>query len=203
MQGMTAGRWVGKALFTGLYRLQVRGAQHVPSSGPIVVVANHVGFIDGPLAFSVCPRPVRFLVKRSYFHGPLGALLRGVGQIPITQNSADRSALTSALNHLKADGAVGIFPEGTRGAGDVATAQQGAAWLALASGATIVPAALTGTAGRTKSSLPRVRSTVTVTFGAPFRLDEAENVTAASGRERLRQATEVIRERLATHVRDT
>lgn len=122
----------------------------MPSRGPVILVANHVGFIDGPLGFITSPRPVHFLVKRAYFVGPVGWLLRGVGQIPITQRSADREALTSAREVLRAGGVVGVFPEGTRGSGEVASAQQGAAFLALGTKAVVVPVALSGTAGRSR-----------------------------------------------------
>lgn len=201
-RGIHAGRRVGSVLLAVLYRAKIRGAHHVPSDGPVVLVANHVGFIDGPLAFVACPRPVHFLVKRPFFVGPVGWLLRAVGQIPITQNSADRQAVMSAREVLMGGGVVGVFPEGTRGAGDVATAQQGAAFLALGTGATVVPVALGGTAGRTPSSLPRVRSSVSVTFGEPFDLLQMPQIADAAGRERLVVATEVLRSHLADHVRD-
>lgn len=199
---MRAGRRVGIMLIPLLYRTRVQGAHHVPGDGPVVLVANHTGFVDGPLAFVASPRPVHFLVKRAYFQGPLGRFLRGVGQIPVTQNSADREALTQARDVLARAGVVGVFPEGTRGAGDVATVQQGAAFLALGAGAPVVPVALTGTAGRTKSSLPRLRSRLSVTFGEPIDLAAQPQVASLVGRARLAAASEVLRTHLAQHVRD-
>lgn len=198
---MRAGQRVGTALFL-LYRTRVRGAHHVPSVGPVVLVANHTGWLDGPLAFVASPRPVHFLVKRAYFRGPLGRVLHGVGQIPITQNSADRAALTQARDVLVRGGVVGVFPEGTRGAGDVATVQQGAAFLALGAGAPIVPVALSGTAGRTKSAVPRLRSQLSVTFGEPIDLATQPQVARLVGRARLASASDALRMHLAQHVRD-
>lgn len=195
------GQRLGAVLFGALYRTQVRGVAHVPATGAVIVVGNHAGLVDGPLAFTVCPRPIRFLVKRSFFDGPAGVILRAVGQIPITQRSADREALATARSHLDAGGVIGIFPEGTRGTGDVATAQQGAAWLALRTGATIVPMALVGTAGRTTSRLPRVGRNLTVAFGEPFKLTDETAVASVRGRQQLAAATEVVRSRLHMHVR--
>ena len=56
--------------------LTVRGAQHVPARGPVVIAANHIGFLDGPLMAIVGPRPVHAMTKRELFSGPLGAFLR-------------------------------------------------------------------------------------------------------------------------------
>lgn len=200
-RGVRVGQRLGVGLLRLLYRARVTGQAHVPSRGPVILVANHVGFIDGPLGFITSPRPVHFLVKRAYFVGPVGWLLRGVGQIPITQRSADREALTSAREVLRAGGVVGVFPEGTRGSGEVASAQQGAAFLALGTKAVVVPVALSGTAGRSKGALPRVRSRLSVTFGEPFDLAGVPDVAAVTGRERVAVATEALRVRLAEHVR--
>lgn len=198
-RGAAAGRYIGLGLAPMLYDARRRGLQHVPSSGPVVLVSNHAGFLDGPLVYCLAPRPVHFLVKRAYFESPLGPLLRCVGQIPIDQNTGDRAALTAASSVLAAGGAIGVFPEGTRGAGDVRTAQAGAAWLALQSKAPVVPVACLGTrgSGAGRGSWPRPRAHIEVVFGEPFSVRTLEQV---SGRERLRHATETLREQLAAHV---
>nr|WP_281358934.1 lysophospholipid acyltransferase family protein [Flexivirga aerilata] len=182
----------------GLYRVRVLHADRMPRSGAVVAVSNHVGFVDGPLVFIFAPRPLRFLVKRSYFSSAWGLLLRATGQIPIHQNSADRAALATAREVLAGGGGVGIFPEGTRGAGAVETAQQGAAWLAQQTGALLVPVAVLGTAGTgEKDSWPKLRSQVRLVIGEAFALSESPGIP---GRERLRLATEELRKRLAAHV---
>ncbi|HET7475949.1 MAG TPA: lysophospholipid acyltransferase family protein [Dermatophilaceae bacterium] len=195
-RGYWWGRAVGAVMFHGIWRSRVVGAERVPTGEPILFVANHTGLLDGPLVYAVAPRPTVLMVKRELFHGFLGAVLRGVGQIPVDRTTGDRAALTAALEVLRAGGAVGLFPEGTRGEGDVAQVQQGATWLALNSGARVVPVACLDTIGRGRSSLPRVRSRLTVDFGDPFALE----ASSARGRERLRLATEALRERLAEHV---
>ena len=151
---------VGRVLFGALYRVSVVGAARVPREGPVVFVANHVGFIDGPMLPALAPRPTCVLVKRELFRGPLGWFLRFIGHIPVTRGAGDRGALMAAVAILHAGGAVGIFPEGTRGRGDVASVQQGAAWLAQQGHARIVPVAFLGTraTGASTGSLPRLRS---------------------------------------------
>jgi 1-acyl-sn-glycerol-3-phosphate acyltransferase len=190
---------VGRVLFGAAYRVTVTGRELVPLTGPVLFVGNHVGFLDGPMLPAHAPRPTSVLVKREMFRGLLGRFLTFIGHIPVTRNSGDRSALLAAVAILQAGGAVGIFPEGTRGRGDVASVQQGAAWLALQGGARVVPVAFLGTraTGATTSSIPRLRSRMVVAFGAPVELVAATGLT---GRERLVAATEQVRAALASQV---
>ncbi|TWE12861.1 lysophospholipid acyltransferase family protein [Rudaeicoccus suwonensis] len=193
-----AGRQFGVVAARGLYDVRAVHPERMPMAGPVIAVSNHVGFLDGPIVFIFTPRPLRFLVKRSYFSSAWGVLLRAMGQIPIDQNSAERSALMAAKDVLTAGGGVGIFPEGTRGGGTVETAQQGAAWLAQQTGAVIVPVAVLGTVGTGgRDSWPRLRSEMRVVVGEPFELPELPGVP---GRQRLQLATEDLREHLAEHV---
>lgn len=193
------GQAIGVVLFTLLYRREVHGRERVPRDGALVLVANHSGFLDGPLVFTVAPRPSNFLVKQQMFHGIFGVVLRAVGQIPIDRTRGDRAALDVARAVLARGGVVGVFPEGTRGRGDVQQVNQGAAWLALQSGARIVPVAVLGTRspGRSAGSLPRLRSRLVVEFGDAFDLTPD---SAMPGRQRLKAATEQLRHELATHV---
>lgn len=191
-------RRFGVGLAHVLYGVKTLHGERVPKDGPIIVVSNHVGFLDGPLVFILTPRPLRFLVKRSYFSSVWGVFLRATGQIPIDQNSADREALTAAREVLSSGGGLGIFPEGTRGSGTVQTAQRGAAFLAQATGAKLVPVAVLGTKGAGgRDSWPKLRAPLRVVVGHPFTLQKHRGVP---GRERLGLATEELRSRLASHV---
>lgn len=197
------GRLLGRGLFQTLYRGRALRPERVPGTGPVVLVANHSAFLDGPLVFSLSPRPANFLVKAEMFHGLWGPIMHAVGQIPIDRSVGDRAALGTAVAVLHRGGVVGIFPEGNRGAGDVEQIHQGAAWVALrAPGTRIVPVAVSGTRVQhgDKDSWPAFRSVLTVDFGEPFALEAG---TAASGRTRLREATETVRARLADHVRSS
>lgn len=194
------GRRVGQALFRGLYRPVALHPERVPADGPVLLVANHAALIDGPLVFTLSPRPVSFLVKQEAFVPVIGSVLRGVGQIPIDRGVGDRAALKAATDVLGHGGVVGVFPEGTRGEGEVAEVNQGAAWIAMRSGARVVPVAVMGTRAKSgsPSSLPRPWSRLTVAFGEPFVLAPDPSLP---GRERLRVASDDLRERLASHVR--
>ena len=130
--------------------LDVTGLRHVPLSGPVVLAVNHSAFLDGPLLFGLLDRPVSFLVKSEAFaHAAVATVLRDAGQIPLHRGVVDPAPVRLALQILRAGGIVGIFPEGTRGDGSVAHAYPGAAYLALRSGAPVVPVACHGTLGMT------------------------------------------------------
>lgn len=196
----TLGRGVGSVLVRSLYAARAAGAERVPASGPVILAANHTGYLDGAVVLALAPRPAHFLVLAATFELGVGPLLHLTGQIPLEQGRGDRVALTAALGVLERGGVVGIFPEGGRGRGDLAKAEKGVAWLALQGHATVVPVACLGTraTGDLASSWPRLRSRLVVDFGEPVTLTRAAGIP---GRVRLDRAAEEIRVSLAEHVR--
>jgi 1-acyl-sn-glycerol-3-phosphate acyltransferase len=147
--------------------LTVRGAEHVPARGPVVIAANHIGFMDGPLMAIVAPRPVHVLAKHEMYHGSLGAFLNASGQIPVQREGPDPAAVKIALRVLRDGGTIGVFPEGTRGAGEVDRVKPGAAYLAMAAGAPVVPLVFLGTRlpGGSNNSVPPAGSRFVMSFG--------------------------------------
>lgn len=161
-------RWVGRFLARVVWDTHVTGAERVPRTGPVVLAANHVTLLDGPLLIGVAPRPLHILVKQEMFHGPVGVVLRAAGQIPVDR-AMGRPALQAGLGVLRRGGAVGIFPEGTRGRGTAEQVRAGAAWLAVHGGAPVVPVAILGTrlTGESVRGLPPLRRDVHVEIGDP------------------------------------
>jgi 1-acyl-sn-glycerol-3-phosphate acyltransferase len=155
------------------WELTVRGAEQVPADGPVVVVANHMGFLDGPLMAIVSPRPVHVLTKKEMYDGAVGRFLMASGQIPVLREGPDPRAVKASLRVLRDHGTIGVFPEGTRGAGDVARVKPGAAYLAMASGAQVVPLAFLGTRlpGGSNNSLPPSGSALVMSFGPAIAVD--------------------------------
>ena len=147
--------------------------ERFPTTGPVVVAGNHIGFIDGPLMAIFAPRPVHALTKLEMFRGFLGWFLARAGQIPLDRLHTDPTAIRIALRVLREGGAVGVFPEGTRGAGDLETFRTGAAYLALVTGATVVPLTFIGSreVGGSSSSLPRKGARVEIVVGEPMPVD--------------------------------
>lgn len=186
------GRGIARYLYRPAYRVRVHGLARVPRTGPVVLVANHSTMIEPQLIFGMLPRRPVFLVKEEMYAGAAGRWLRWLGQIPVKRGAPDRTALLTATGVLRRGGLVAVFPEGTRGAGDVATAHHGAAWLVRNSGAVVLPVAVRGTLGT--PGRRRFRPVVDLLVGEPFTLD------VGPGRAGLAEGTERIRGTLAALV---
>jgi len=169
---LTAGRPVAQALLRRWYDMEFHGIERVPITGPVVMAANHVGWIDGPLLAICSPRPVHALTKQEMFARGLGGFLLASGQIPLDRSHVDVRAIRIAVQALRGGLAVGVFPEGARGAGDMTSPRAGAAYLALITGAPVVPVSFLGTRmpGGTDGSIPPRGSRLVMTFGEPVRL---------------------------------
>ena len=180
--------------------VEIRNADRVPASGPVVVAANHIGFLDGPMMAIVGPRPVHALTKEELFTGPLGAFLTGAGQISVNRRAADPGALKSALRVLRDGGVAGLFPESTRGAGEMVSAAGGAAYLALATGAPVVPMSFLGTRRPgTDSTFPPAGTRLVVSYGEPIAVEQHEWPRL---RGSVRSLTEAIRQAIIATTRE-
>ncbi len=182
---------VGRGLAHVLGRLELHGTRRVPRTGPVLLAVNHRDFLDGPLLFGLVPRPVSFLVKADAFTPAMTPLLRGSGQIPVQRPRPDPAAVRVALRILRAGGVVGVFPEGSRGDGLARSAKPGVGYLALRSGAAVVPVACHGTDALARGlRRPRVQ----ITFGRPVAVERVPDAHRLSRRavaaqaERLRAA---------------
>jgi 1-acyl-sn-glycerol-3-phosphate acyltransferase len=173
-----------------VFRPRIIGKQNVPRSGAVLIASNHLSFIDSVVITLVAPRSVSFLAKSEYFTGTgfkgLASRLffTGIGAIPVERSAgqAAQDALNSGLAVLERGDAFAIYPEGTRSRdGRLYRGRTGVAWLALTSGATVVPVALTGTQNIQPPGSNRIRlARVTVEFGAPVPVSGA----ADSGKAR-------------------
>jgi 1-acyl-sn-glycerol-3-phosphate acyltransferase len=169
---LAAGRPLAQALIRGWYDLELHGSEHVPATGPVVMAANHVGWLDGPLLAICSPRPVHALTKQEMFSHGLRGFLLASGQIPLDRFHVDVSAIRIAVKALREGQAVGVFPEGTRGAGEMTSPRAGAAYLALVSGAPVVPVSFLGTRmPGADGSIPPRGTRIAMTFGEPVHLE--------------------------------
>ncbi|MFE3995514.1 lysophospholipid acyltransferase family protein [Streptomyces goshikiensis] len=202
LKGAAVGRRIGIGLMYGLWRPRVLGAWKVPASGPVILAVNHAHNIDGPMLMGTAPRPLHFLIKKEAFTGPLGPFLEGIGQVKVDRSGTDRTAITRALGVLEQGGALGIFPEGTRGEGDFASLRAGLAYFAVRGAAPIVPVAVLGSTdrrGRLVKGLPPLGSRVDVVFGDAF---DAGDGSGRRTRTALDEATVRIQDRLTAHLAD-
>jgi 1-acyl-sn-glycerol-3-phosphate acyltransferase len=146
---------VAKGVFTPWLRWGLRwtieGAQHIPSSGPVVLASNHVSYLD-PLTLAWVAdgrgRHVRYLAKSELFEKRvLGSLLRAAHQIPVRRGRSDAGdALTAAVDALARGECIGVFPEGTISQDlEPMLAKSGTARLARRADVAITPVGLWGT----------------------------------------------------------
>jgi 1-acyl-sn-glycerol-3-phosphate acyltransferase len=164
-----------KGLIRILCRVDDAQLARVPERGPLILVANHVNFLEVPLLYThVQPRPVTGLVKAETLNNPfLGPLLFKLWKgIPIQRGQVDMTALSQALQALEAGQILTVAPEGTRsGHGRLQQGHPGTAFLALRSGAPVLPMATHG-GERFWHNLHRLQRTdFYIVVGQPFHLD--------------------------------
>ena len=103
---------VGLLLFGWRYRLKVTGLDNLPKNGPVLLLGNHISWIDFALIQWAIPRTIRFVVHDDYYRKPIfNWILRGVGAVSIRPENS-RNAMQNIINLLNDDCVVGIFPEG-------------------------------------------------------------------------------------------
>lgn len=141
------GRAVVLPFYRLAYRITVEGVENVPREGGVILCSNHISGHDPPLLGMLSPRPVRFMAKEELFRIPglRYFLSQGGGAFPVKRGTPDRAALKRSLEVLQEGGCFGIFPEGTRSkTGQLKRAEPGTAYLALKSGAPVIPVGFTG-----------------------------------------------------------
>lgn len=155
-----------------VWRAKATGVENVPKDGPLIVACNHVSYLDPPGMGCFAGRRISFMAKKELFRIPvLGPGIAAVGAYPVDRKGSARSAIKASLEVLRAGGAVGIFPEGTRNLTGEVEPQGGAALLASLSKAPVVPACIVG------SDRAKQLSQIKVAFGPPLRLPADRKAT--------------------------
>ena len=172
------------------FRLHIEGQEYIPRTGPVILAANHVSYIDPVIIAIAARRPVRFMAKVELFRVPLlGWLIRQFGAFPINRSRTNLQAFKLATSLLEAGEIVAVFPEGTRGDGvHLRPAKPGIGLIAARTGAPVVPVFHKGTGKVFPKGawLPRPYR-IAITFGTPCRFaeqpaDEAEDQIATFSR---------------------
>jgi 1-acyl-sn-glycerol-3-phosphate acyltransferase len=200
----TLARWIVGFVFRVGWRPRILGVENVPRTGPVIIASNHLSFIDSVVIPLAVPRRVRFLAKAEYFEGrglrgrAVAIFFHLIDAVPVqrTGNRDSMRSLESALQVLREGTAFGIYPEGTRSRdGRLYRGRTGVGWLALTSGAPVVPVAVRGTdqVQPVGSNRLRVRP-VTVRFGPP--VDPSGYAGLPAGRAR-REVTDEVMNRIA------
>ena len=169
------------------FRLRARGRENLPEGG-FVLAANHTSNFDPwPLGLPLFPRrQLRFMGKSELFNPLLGPILRAGGAFQVRRGEGDFEAIQQAVELVREGEIVVMFPEGTRRKKGLrkryeARAHTGAARIALAAEAPLVPAAIKGT-----DRLSRLEP-LRVAYGKPVPLDDLRGVEIGRA---AREATE-------------
>src|SRR5690242_5006546 len=173
------------------FRFDVRGSEHVPSSGGAIICSNHVSFFDFTfLGLGALPqhRLVRFMAKSGVFaHWFAGPFMRAMRHIPVDRK-AGAAAFDSAVRALKDGEVVGVFPEATISRSfTVKDLKAGTARMAIDAGVPVIPAAVWGgqrIATKGHSVQFRRRVPVTVVLGEPLVAEPGEKVQSLLRRTR-------------------
>lgn len=186
--------WSIKILARILCRIDDTQLARVPEQGPLIIVVNHVNFLEGPVLYThLLPRPMTGFVKSENLEHPFfGPLLFTLWKgIPLRRGEGDTTAFRQAIQMLKEGYFLAVAPEGTRsGHGCLQKGNPGIALLALRSGAPVLPAVVYG--GETFwDNFSRLRRTdFHIVVGQPFHLDARGG--KATGRVRQQMSDEIM-----------
>jgi 1-acyl-sn-glycerol-3-phosphate acyltransferase len=169
----------------------------VPRKGPLILVTNHVNFLEAPLLYSLLyPRDVSGFAKAETWRNPFLGLLATIWEcVPVERGVNDMSSMRMALEALARGKILNVMPEGTRSHdGLLRRGQQGVVSMALRSGAPIVPVAHFGGEQIWRNLRRGRRTEVHVRVGEPFKLRTPEPGRAKAARS---EAADEIMLRLA------
>jgi len=171
-----------------LSRLEIQGEENLPSKGPYLIIGNHFSFIDPAAVIRISKWPIEYVGAADPPHAP--TIVKFIpwlwGYYPLYRGTGSRDALKAAESILKQDGILGIFPEGGSWAEVLRPARPGTAYLAVRTGARILPIGLFGFNDIFPVAVGK-RAKATINIGKPF----GPFKVTGKGRERREQLDEI------------
>ena len=178
--------WVIGPLLTTVFRPWVKGLENVPRTGPLIVVCNHLSFVDSVFLPLMIDRQMAFLAKSDYFTGKgirgwfIRFFMTSAGQLPIDRSGgkASEASLNAGLQVLAEGGVLAIYPEGTRSPdGRMYRGRTGVARMILEAHVPVIPAVVIGTEKVMPlgSNIPKVHR-VGVVIGEPLDFSRFEGM---------------------------
>jgi 1-acyl-sn-glycerol-3-phosphate acyltransferase len=179
-----------------IFRIRVRGRDHIPRQGGFILALNHVSYYDPPVGGSWSPRVVYFMAKAELFKNRLfAAVLRDVNALPVKRGTIDRDAVTRCLQVIESGYGLVVFPEGTRSkTGKLLEGKPGIGLLARKAGCAVVPGHLHGFDRLKECFTGQVR--MSVIYGKP--IPAAWISSQIDDKEGYREITRRIMEEIAT-----
>jgi len=177
-----------KGITSLIYRVDAAQLARVPARGPLIVICNHVNFLEVSVIYTrLEPRAVTGFAKiEAWDSASLGWLLDVWGAIPIRRGEVDMSAIRHGVAALEDGQILAITPEGTRsGHGRLQSGHPGVVLMALLSGAPLLPLVHYG-GEQYRQNLPHLRRTdFHVLVGQPFELDKRGRKVTSAVRQKM------------------
>lgn len=178
----------------------ISGLGNVPTTGPAILVSNHISYWDPAMLVTLVPRQVHFMSRANMFEVPvIGWAFRALGVFGVDRGTADIGAIRKAVAVLEHGDAVALYPQGSRAPlpeGQNHPAKGGAILIAQRGKAPIVPVAISGLETLLLPHFPWLgRPVVRVTFGKAFYLDELDGAQDERGsllQEVMRRVTDLL-----------
>ena len=162
------------------WRMEIIGIENLPQSGGLIIASNHVSYLDPAVLAASFNRKIYFLTKKEVFKNNfISFLLKNMNALPIDRGKVDMLAFKKAINILREEKVLGIFPEGTRSSnGELQELKLGTIKIAMKTGVPIFPAGIIGT----HKIYPRgikfpilFKHKIIVKYGAPQYLDKLKS----------------------------
>ncbi|MGO9469040.1 MAG: lysophospholipid acyltransferase family protein [Isosphaeraceae bacterium] len=184
-------RYLIAILATVLLPWRATGRSNVPAAGGLLLVSNHLSFVDVFLLGMPLCRPLNYVARSTLFVPVLASFMRSVGGFPIQREGIGASGLKETLRRLRKGGIVALFPEGTRSRdGRLGLLKPGIAVLVSRAKVPVVPVGLAGTFEVwPRFRLFPARHPIRVHYGAPIFPEELSGMDTAA-------VTALIRRRL-------
>jgi len=157
-----------------LMRWRSSGQGNIPADGGVLLVCNHLSFLDVFFLGIPLRRPLNYVARSTLFVSFVGVFIRSVGGFPIQREGIGASGMKETMKRLKAGGIVALFPEGTRSSdGELGPLKPGIAVLAMRLGVPVVPVGLAGLfESWPRTQLVPVPHPVRIHYGQPIMPDE-------------------------------
>jgi 1-acyl-sn-glycerol-3-phosphate acyltransferase len=170
-------RVISDWFYCTFYDFSVSGMHNVPLRGSVIFAANHISFYDPPAIGAKVRRHINYFARDTLFTGILGKGLHKLEAIPVSRENAEIASLKAIFRSLKKQGAVAIYPEGTRSpTGQLMEPKAGAGMIACKSKATVIPTRLFGTYevfGR-HHKIPKLGGPIHIAYGRPMTVEEID-----------------------------
>lgn len=129
------------------WRMEIRGIENLPESGGLIITSNHVSYLDPAVLVASLNRKIYFITKKEVFKNTfISFLLKNMNAFSVDRDNVDMFAFKKAINILREEKVLGIFPEGTRSSnGELQELKMGALKIAMKTGVPILPVGINGT----------------------------------------------------------